>query len=59
MSDVIEIHNGLVGFARGQGLGMFVAVAVGEVEQADGDTGRTSIGGHVIETYADQSLGLV
>ena len=36
---VIKIDDGLVGFTRRQGLGMFVAVAVGEVEQADGDAG--------------------
>ena len=39
MGNVIEIDDGLAGFAWGQAFCMFVTVAVGEIEEADGDAG--------------------
>ena len=39
MGDVIEINDGLISFAGRQGPSMFMAFAVGEVEEADGDAG--------------------
>ena len=39
MGNVIEINNGLIGFARFQCGCVLVAIAVGEIEKANGDAG--------------------
>ena len=38
---------------------MFVAVAVGQVQQADGDAGRAAIGGDIVQADGDKGLGFV
>ena len=51
MGDVVQIDDGLVRLAGHQRLGLFVAVAVGQVQKADRHAGRAAVRGHVVQPH--------
>ena len=59
MRDVVHLDHRLGALARQKRFRVLMTVAVGEVQQAIGDSRRPAIWGHVIETHADQRLRLV
>ena len=59
MATIIQLQRNVDRGVDRQGLGRFVAVAMGQIEDAVADAGGGTIGGHIRQAHGQMGLRLV